>query len=112
MGTPQSTRAVLWHKRQARGQIELFERVYDCGGRTYWLICTECKACKERVATCEKRICKSCYGASIRERRAAFHFARSRALKRALAFELLDNDRYDRWSEKMMRCAACCATAS
>jgi hypothetical protein len=84
----------------------MFEKIYDCGAEKYWLVCEECNASKERIRTCNKRMCASCGKAIIAERRAEFIFARDRALDRARSFGLLDHDHYARWGEKMLTLTA------
>ncbi len=94
---------VRWHQRRARGQIDRFQRVYECGATKQWLVCTQCQAIKECVIECRAPLlCLSCRGRITRNRRAEFHFARNRALERARGCDLLDRSRGGHWTEKLL----------
>lgn len=99
---------IRWHHRRAWGQIERFQRVYDCGTAKYWLVCTQCTASKERTASCRiPLLCLSCRGRITRERRAEFYLARNRALDRARVRDLFEHSRPGgRWTEKLLTLTA------
>lgn len=95
-----------WHIQRSYGQIQKFERVYDCGQRSFWLQCTECQAVQERTKACRvPLLCETCRGAINAQKRGRFQIARQRARDRAAARGLLKAG-YGQWSEKLFTLTA------
>jgi replication protein len=92
-----------WHHRRAEGHVHRFERVYECGEESFWIICQECGSSRERRRACRMGLlCLSCRGLVQQEKRRRFMRARQRAVESAEAIGLMIPGARKRWTEKFL----------
>jgi hypothetical protein len=97
-------RAARWHRGRARGALERFARVTECGRGTIVATCVSGCGVEWRVpAHCQVgRLCVACRSRSANVRRRAFSQARVAAVLAADRRGLLRRGARDRWSEKFL----------
>jgi hypothetical protein len=92
-----------WHHRRAEGHVCRFDRVYECGEESFWLICDACGSGRERRRACRAGLlCLSCRSLLQQEKRRRFFLARQRAVEAAEAAGLMIPSSRKRWTEKFL----------
>lgn len=94
-----------WHTCRAKGALERFARVVDCGRDTVVASCiTGCGVERRALAGCGcGRVCVACRARAARERQARFAEARGSAIGWAVKKQLFRRLRPGgRWSEKLL----------
>lgn len=86
-GKPAAAKAgLMWHRQRGKAELNRFQRTYECGEETFWIVCTECNRCEPKTKTCRSGLlCLRCRKAIAGEKQALFTRARDRALSRMRA---------------------------
>lgn len=104
-GQPGRHNRAAWHKGRARGALERFGRVADCGKDGLTATCIgSCGLIRTAPVGCScARLCTRCRSTAAHERQARFGDARVRALTVASRLGLLRQRRTGgAWSEKLL----------